>query len=83
MKNLEITYYAENGSMGDTSATDCDAFRAWAKSELENEYPEASVEVSDDMSSVECHVKGAESREQEEEIADFCSRLWDRCPWDF
>lgn len=83
MNNLEITYYAENGSMGDTDEANCDAFRAWAKKALEAEYPGAYVDVSGNMSSVECFVKGADSRDQEEEIAEFCSNLWNNCPWGF
>ena len=75
-----ITYYAANDTMGDTSDTDCDAYREWAEAEIRAEFPDHSVEVSTDQS-----LKNAwtDDFDREDEILDFCHRLWDRCPWDW
>jgi len=77
---MEITYYADNNSMGDTSATDCDKFREWAQDELEKEYPNHDIAVTDEQSLQTAYT---DDLDNEEEIKDFCSRLWDNCPWDW
>lgn len=77
---MNITYFADDCSMGDTSAEDCAKFRAWAKAEIKAAYPDHDVAVSDKPSIL--HV-ATDDFDHHEEIEDFCSRLWDRCPWDF
>ena len=77
---FEITYYADNDSMGDTSATDCDKFREWAQNELETEYPAHEITVTDENS---LQTACTDDSENEDKINDFCSRLWDNCPWDW
>jgi len=76
---MEITYYADNNSMGDTLATDCDKFREWAQDELEKKYPDHDVTVTDEQSLQTVYTDDPD----EEKIKDFCSRLWDNCPWDW
>lgn len=76
----KITYYAANDTMGDTSAQDCDAYRAWATEQLRNEYPEHEISVANAPSLDQVRTDDEERRE---EIAEFCARLWDRCPWDW
>lgn len=78
--NLQITYYAADVNMGDTPAKECDQFRVWAKQQLESEFPGHDITVSEDNSLNTCNTDDIDNEEQ---IADFCSRLWDRCPWDF
>ena len=76
----KITYYAANDTMGDTSDRDCNAYRAWALEELRNEYPEHDVSVESEPSLQQVRT---DDDERSEEIAEFCSRLWDRCPWNW
>jgi len=75
-----ITYYADNGSMGDTSEHDCDKYREWAQRELERKYPSHKIEVTQEQATVTART---DDLENEEEILDFCARLWDSCPWDW
>lgn len=77
---MEIIYYAADGSMGDTSPEDCEKFREWAQRELRERYPSMEITVTDKPSSMPVTT---DDLENEEEIIDFCSRLWDSCPWDF
>ena len=77
---MEIIYYADNGSMGDTSVVDCNKFREWAQAELEERYPEHDITVSAEQSLQTCYT---DDLGNEDEINDFCSRLWDNCPWGF
>jgi hypothetical protein len=73
---MEIIYYADNGSMGDTSEDDCDRFREWAREQLEIEFSEHEITVSSDVSTLTIYT---DDIDREDGIADFCSRLWDRC----
>lgn len=75
-----ITYFADNNSMGDTSAEDCNAYRAWAKAQLAAEYPTYNVAVSDKPS---LNTVTTDDDYRRDEIEQFCSNLWDRCPWDW
>ena len=75
---MEIIYYADNGSMGDTGAQDCEKFRNWALAELQSEYPGYDITVSEDQSMQTAYTDDVDN---EESIIDFCSRLWDRCQW--
>ena len=85
----QITYFSQNGSMGDYTNTQCNAYRAWAKSELENEFPGFNVDVVNDisMSTVLIQINTPESDneldsffELENKINDFAHSLWDRHP---
>lgn len=73
-----INYSTDNNSMGDTSDQNCDKFREWAKEELEREYPDYDITVSDEQKNLY-----TDDIDNEDEIIDFCSRLWDNCPWDW
>ena len=77
---MYITYYAADENMGDTSAKACDQFRAWAFDQLTEEYPEHIINVCTELSLVTAKT---DDFDREEEIQDFCSRLWDSCPWDW
>jgi len=77
---MQITYYADNNSMGDTSGTDCDKFREWAQGQLEAEYPTHDVTVTDEQSLQTAYTDDIDN---EDEIIDFCSSLWDNCPWNW
>jgi hypothetical protein len=75
---MNIKYYADNDTMGDTSEEDCDAFRIWAATQLRTEYPDHIIQVINGPSLEQFQTDDEENREA---IADFCARLWDRCPW--
>jgi glutathione peroxidase-family protein len=75
---MNIKYYADNDTMGDTYFEDCNAFRRWAAAQLRTEYPDHIIQVINGPSLEQFQTDDEENRE---EIADFCARLWDRCPW--
>jgi hypothetical protein len=77
---MEIIYYAANTTMGDTPDADCEKFRDWALEQLEKEYPNHEISISSDEG---MNNYWTDDYSNEDEIADFCSRLWDRCPWDW
>jgi hypothetical protein len=90
MKVEKIVYAAADENMGDCTPEDCDAYRAWAKSEIEAEYQDAAVEVTDDHTSNsmvvvdgDYNLQAVEIEDKKSEVHEFMSRLWDRCPWDF
>ena len=73
---LSSAYFAADDSMGDLAPADGDRYyRAWALKELERAYPHHETQVI-----AEPHMARYETDNEEmhEEIADFCSRLWDR-----
>lgn len=78
MTKFDITYFADDASMGDTSANDCDKFREWAERELMASYPDHNITVSDKPSLYEAVT---DDHANEDEIAEFCRRLWGICPW--
>ena len=73
---MRIIYYADNASMGYLSDAECDKFRAWAKKQIENEYPDADVSVENKPSLNLIHT---DFDDLYEEVYEFCHRLWDRC----
>ena len=73
-----IIYYAPDDTIGDTSAEDCSKFRAWAAIELANEYPNHDVTVSAEKSTQTVYTNDIEN---ESEIVNFASRLWDVADW--
>lgn len=75
-----ITYFASDENMGDTSPEDCALYRDWARSELRKEYPDHRIEVSDDPSLQQVTT---DDEDNQEEIEEFCYRLWERCTWDW
>jgi hypothetical protein len=77
---MDIEYFAADQNMGDTSADDCSAFRQWAREQLEEEYPAHDIRISTAQSLDQRITNNEENRD---EIVDFCSRLWDNCPWDW
>lgn len=77
---MYITYYASNDSMGDTSPEACQQFRDWAKVQLIKEYPNYLIEVSAEPS---LSTAATDDFDNEDEIKEFCHRLWDNCPWDW
>jgi glutathione peroxidase-family protein len=78
--DMKITYFADDTSMGDNSPEDCNLFRRWAKEQLQAAYPEHEIEVSDKPSLRQFSTNDFDN---EDEIGDFCSRLWAHCPWDW
>lgn len=75
-----IIYYASDENMGDTPSEDCAKFRAWADAQLKAEYPHYDIDVRDEQSTV---TAWTDDIDREDEISDYCSRLWDNCPWNF
>jgi len=71
---MDIIYYAPDSGLGDTPTDECAAFRRWAMLELVKEYPKHSVSVSPDESLSTIFTNDVNNEEQ---IRDFCSRLWD------
>ena len=80
---ISITYYTPLDSLGDVSESDAVKFRAWAESYIKAKYPKADIEVTEENSLRTCSVSGASSGEEEDEIIDFVSRVFDHCDWDF
>lgn len=78
MTKFDITYFADDASMGDTSADDCEKFREWAERELMATYPDYDITVSNKPSLNEAVT---DDDVNEDEIVEFCHQLWDRCPW--
>lgn len=72
----KITYAANNGSMGDMTDAECEAYRAWAEQEIRAEYPNAEVAI--DSSDCAKTLVSADDYDDEQEALDFVSRLWDR-----
>lgn len=72
----KIVYAANNGSMGEMTNDECDAFREWAQLELESEYPNAEV-IIDNSDCASTRVI-ADDYSDEQDALDFISRLWDR-----
>lgn len=77
---MYITYYADNSTMGDNSARDCAKYRDWAWDQLEAQYPAHDITVANQTS---LHQVSTNDDDHRDEIEDFVSRLWDRCPWDW
>ena len=76
---MKITYFASIENMGDNvTDADADGYRNWAFDQLSAEYPDAEIEVSDEqnLKSFSC-----DDDSLEDQVGEFCSRLWDRCPW--
>lgn len=76
----KIIYYAADSSMGNTNEHDCSEYRSWATRQLVAEYPDYDIEVKDEESLVVAWTNDEENRGG---IIEFCSRLWDSCPWDW
>jgi hypothetical protein len=76
----KIEYYAENGTMGDTSCADCDKYREWATKKIEAQYPSYDVIVLNKPSLISAWTDDEDNRD---EIIDFCARLWDICDWEW
>ncbi len=78
---MRIQYYAASSTMGDTPESDCNAYREWAKLQIEEEYKGAHVEV---LNEENLNVSAwTDEDDQQEGVNEFHHRLWDRCPWDF
>ena len=75
---MKITYFASTYNMGDIPETDADGYREWALCELSQEFPLAEIEVSDEQRLISF---SCSDESHEDEVGEFCSRLWDRCPW--
>lgn len=73
----KITYYAATENMGDNvTEVDAEGYRAWAKEQIEAEYPAANVVVSKSQ----C-LRSVDADEEFEGAEEFCKSLWDKCPW--
>lgn len=70
MKSIE--FYATG--LEEVGEKEIEEFLAWAKKELEAEYPSHKVTVSRDEMRVENSWTDADNAE---EIEEFCSRLWE------
>lgn len=73
---MEITFYAYDGDMGETDSEDCNRFRAYAKSKLREEYPDAKIIIKNEM-----HTSEIETDAEPwvtDEIVDFANRLWEQ-----
>ena len=79
MANETIFYRAADCNMGDTSAQDCENYRAWAQAEIEAAYPDAAqIEVLNEDRGSTVYT---DEDEDEYSLLEFLSDLWDRCPW--
>ena len=79
MANEKIFYRAADCNMGDTSAQDCENYRAWAEAEIYAAYPDAArIYVLNEDRGSEVY---AEEHDEGCQIMEFLHDLWDRCPW--
>lgn len=69
MAITKITHYCATSTMGDISDAAAENYRAWLKTQIENEFPGADVVVIDEDATtcVECDA----------EDCDAVSRLWE------
>ena len=72
-----IKFYAPNDTMGDSTDAECDAFRAFAQAELEHEYPDAEIIVSDESCTTTLIV-GEDDWTGHEGVSEFVQGLWDK-----
>ena len=77
---MQIIYFADDSRLGDLNETECKHFRKWVWEELEKRFPNHDISVVDEQAWEICYT---DDTENEDEIIDFCKRLWDNCPWDF
>ena len=75
---MKIIYHASNTTLGDTTIDECIKFRAWAKKELSKKFPDHDIIVSSEP----CEQDYTDDYDNEEEILDFCEKLWDACDWE-
>jgi hypothetical protein len=84
MTITKITIPCTDDTMGDTSPSDCNAYREWFAEQLQAEYPDAEIEVIDRDGSIEVETDdGADDQPLIEELHAFSNYCWDRCKWDF
>lgn len=81
---IKITMPCTDDTMGDTSPADCNAYRAWLAEQIESEYPDAEIIVTNRPGRIEIEtdVVGDDS-DLVAELHEFQNRCWDSCPWDF
>jgi hypothetical protein len=74
-----ITYHAADENMGDTPASACAAYRAWAYGQLVVTYT-AHIICVDNVPALE--IVSTDDEANRDAITEFCQALWDRCPWE-
>ncbi len=77
---MDITYFADDSSMGDTSAIDCEKFRDFVGERLSARYPSHTITVTNRLSLL---VAETDDLDNEEEIVGYCDTLWDVCKFDW
>jgi hypothetical protein len=82
MTITKITIPCTDDTMGDTPPADCNAYRVWFAEQLQAEYPDAEIEVTDRDGSIEVETD-EDDRQVMEDIHAFSNLCWDRCKWDF
>lgn len=71
-------------TMGDTSPSECEAYREWFADQLAAEYPCAHIVVTSRPGSIE--VGTSDDADEEpiiERLREFSNACWERCKWDF
>lgn len=84
MTITRIIYHAANESMGDTNPYDCNAYRAWARSQIMATYPSAVVEVTSmgqGSYSAESDMDYPFNESEVENAKEYLCTLWTDCPW--
>ena len=80
----KITIPCTDDTMGDSSPEDCNAYRAWFAQQLETEYPDASITVTNRSGRIEIEADdGSDVSDLIADLNEFQNRCWDRCSWDF
>ena len=73
-----IRYSANINDMGETNNEEYEYFVGWAKDQITDRYPEHCLEIETGLMAATAET---DDMDNEEEIIDFCSHLWDSCPW--
>ena len=84
MTITKITISCTDDTMGNTSPSDCDAYREWFAGQLAAEYPDAEIEVT--ATPGETDIQSDDDTDEIELLEDlraFSNRCWDSCRWEF
>lgn len=84
MSITTITIDCPTNSMGDTSEIAANGYRAWLKTQIETEFPNADVTVTDKQSTncVHCDAD-ADDFDALTRLHSLINHAWDSCNWEF
>lgn len=81
---IKIVYPTPNENLGNTNETDCENYREWFASQLEAQYPDADVTVTDKPGHILIETDDeSDDSDLVSSIGDFGNICWNNCPWDW